>query len=133
MITREEITKGAEIPKEYEANLLKLLEIMNLIRAKYGKIMRITSGFRSESEHLRIYREKGITDKKKIPMKSKHLRALAADVADADGKLNAWCKENEEWLRSIGVWLETRQGGWQHFQIEAFGSYKPKGTIWFNP
>lgn len=133
MITMSELTKGAAIPAEYQANMAELLRKMNLIREAYGKPMLITSGFRSLSDHLRIYKEKGITDQSKIPMKSKHLFGQACDILDTDGKLNQWCKENEELLRNIGVWLETRQGGWQHFQIESFGSYKPKGTIWFNP
>lgn len=133
MITREEILKGNECPPELEENLKLLLERMNNVRAHYGKPMQITSGLRTKEDHLRIYKQKGITDKSKIPMKSKHLFCLACDVYDPSGELNEWCTSNEDLLRDIGIWLETRQGNWQHFQVWPFGSYKAEGTIWFNP
>jgi hypothetical protein len=84
-------------------------------------------------DHKRIYRNKGITDESKIPMKSKHLFGQAADISDSDGLFNNWCKENEKLLLSIGVWLEHRQGGWQHIQSVPFRSYKVGGSIWFKP
>lgn len=137
MITEAEILKGritrAEMPPEHIANLDILLDRMNKVRTLYGVAMTITSGYRSNAEQIRVYAAKGITDIKKIPMGSKHLICAAVDVADTDGKLNQWCKDNEEALREIGVWLETRQGGWQHFQVLPYGSYNPKKTIFFNP
>lgn len=39
----------------------------------------VTSGYRSMAHHLRIYAEKGITDKSKIPMGSYHLTGKAVD------------------------------------------------------
>ena len=39
----------------------------------------ITSGYRSMAHHLKIYAEKGITDKSKIPMGSYHLQGKAVD------------------------------------------------------
>ncbi len=118
---------------EVQANLAILLERMNKVRELYGKVMRITSGLRTKEDQIRVYAEKGITDITKIPMGSAHLSGQAIDVYDADGTLNQWCKDHEKELIEIGVWLETRQGSWQHLQIKPFRSYKPGGTIWFNP
>lgn len=136
MITMAEILKDKKLEDqtpEVQANLAILLERMNKVRELYGKPMRITSGLRTEADQIRVYAEKGITDISKIPMKSKHLRGAACDVADSDGALNTWCKLNEEKLRELGIWLETRQGGWQHFQVLPYGSYTEKKTIFFNP
>lgn len=135
-ISMEELLKGAKLEEQDQSiqnNLVILLEKMNKIREAYGKPMVVTSGLRDMQNHLRIYREKGITDISKIPMKSKHLYGLAVDIADGNGDLNKWCKENEEYLRNLGIWLETRQGGWQHFQIAPYGSYNESKSIFFNP
>lgn len=136
MITIQELLSGnnlEEQSQDIKDNLANLLIKMNKIRDKYGKIMRVTSGLRSISQHLSIYSKKGIIDKSKIPMKSKHLQGLACDVYDPNCEVYNWCKQNEDFLKQLGVWLETRQGNWQHFQIVPFKSYKPGGTIWFNP
>lgn len=125
--------KWEDLDSETQSNIDVLLERMNIVRELYGKPMVITSGLRTKEDQIRVYKDKGITDISKIPMKSKHLYGCAVDVADSDGKLNQWCKDNEEKLREIGIWLETRQGGWQHFQIQPYGSYTPKKTIFFNP
>ena len=135
MISMKEITNKDldSLPDDIAMNLNSLLEKMNLIRNKYGKPMTVTSGFRTKEDHLRIYAEKGITDPKKIPMGSKHLSGLACDISDPNSELYKWCLANEDYLIQIGVWLEHRQGPWQHFQIEPFKSYQLGGTIWFHP
>jgi LAS superfamily LD-carboxypeptidase LdcB len=136
MISMQELLKDAKFEDQEQSiqdNLTLLLERMNKVREAYGKSMVVTSGLRTMADHLRIYAAKGITDKSKIPMHSKHLVGLAVDIADSDGSLNQWCKDNVELLRDIGIWLENRQGGWQHFQVAPFGSYQPDGTIFFNP
>lgn len=122
-----------EIPAEHYRNMQDLLTKINKVRTAYGKVMTPTNCYRSKAHHLNIYRAKGITDESKIPMASKHLSGCAVDIYDPMGMLNKWCKDNESYLRSIGLWLEVRQGNWQHFQTKPFGSYKEGGTIWFNP
>lgn len=132
MILKEEILKGATCPPEFKNNLLVLLERINKVRQAWGKPMLVTSGFRSREDQLRIYKAKGIPESK-IPWGSSHLTCEAIDIYDPNGTLNAWCKTNEELLRSFGLWLEVRQGNWQHFQTKPFRSYTEKGTIFFNP
>lgn len=136
MITMKELLKDAKFEdqsQEIQDNLVELLVRINKVRAAYGKPMNVTSGFRSMADHLRIYAQKGITDQSKIPMQSNHLYGRAVDISDPNGELNGWCKKNQQVLENIGIWLETRQGGWQHFQINPFKSYVKGGTIWFNP
>lgn len=105
---------------EIAKNLSILLERINKIRTAYGKIMVVTSGLRSDADQARI--------NPKAP-KSNHLKGLAVDISDPDGSLNAWCKANVKLLEEVGLWLEERQGNWQHFQCVA-----PKsGNRFFNP
>lgn len=123
---RKDILKGLELPKEYESNLNILLERINELESKFGKFKFIvTSGFRDMANHLRIYKEKGITDKSKIPMKSKHLTCEAVDISDPEFVLTKWCKENEKVLEEIGLWCEDDTSVKRlHLQIVAPASGK---------
>jgi len=119
MITREEILGGKKCPSELENNLSELLLKINKVRALYGLPMVVTSGFRSMEDHIRIYKNKGITDKSKIPMKSKHLFAQAVDISDPDKKLQKWIKDHIKEMEEIGLWFESFDAtpNWVHFQI----------------
>jgi uncharacterized protein YcbK (DUF882 family) len=138
MISMDELLSGNKLedqPQETQDNLKDLLEKMNKVRVAYGKPMTVSSGLRSIKHHLEIYAAKGITDKSKIPMKSKHLYGLAVDIADADGKLKEWVKANIKLMEEIGFWFESFDATttWVHFQTQPFGSYKEGGTRFFNP
>jgi uncharacterized protein YcbK (DUF882 family) len=118
----DEVLKGAKLEdqtSEIQDNLKKLLEKLNLLRAAYGKPMIVTSGLRTMADHLRIYREKGITDKSKIPMQSRHLLGLACDFGDSKQELQKWCLANVAKLEEIGLWLEDFSAtvNWVHVQI----------------
>lgn len=109
---------------EIDANLLIVLEKMNKIRTAYGKIMVVTSGLRDTVQQNTL-----IAAGKSNAPKSHHLTGEACDILDTDGELHKWCKDNEKILEDIGLWMEERQGVWQHFQIVA-----PKsGHRWFQP
>ena len=99
---------------------------------KHNKQMpKMTSGVRTEADQIRVYAEKGITDKSKIPMNSKHLDGKAIDVADSKGELGRWLIENEDKLKEAGLYIEdpSTTNGWIHFQTE-----KPKyGKTIFQP
>lgn len=129
-ITREDILKGKECPKDYVSYLEKLIKGTNKLQERYGKLQFvITSGFRTLLEHIEIYRRKGITDPKKIPMKSKHLFCQAVDIEDKDGKFYKWCQQNEAILKELGLHYELGTRGWVHIQIVA----PPSGKIGFWP
>lgn len=138
MIRQNEIINDENfknLTSELKANLVILLEKLNKVRALYGKPMNVTSGFRSMEDHLRIYKNKGITDINKIPMKSKHLFCQAADFSDPSGELKKWAELHEKELLEIGVWLEAANStpGWIHIQSVQYGSWLPGKSIWFNP
>lgn len=120
-----------DLPKDHQGNIMILLERINRIRSAYNKSMIVTSPYRSMADHLRIYKEKGITDPAKIPMKSRHLYGQAVDISDPNRELQKWCKANEALLVTIGLWMEdfSATPNWCHFQTEP-----PKsGKRWFLP
>lgn len=122
MIAFNELIKGtslADIPIAHQQNLQDLLNKVNQVRTAWAKPMTVTSGYRSMQDHLRIYSQKGITDKSKIPMQSNHLYGKACDISDPKRELQAWCKANESLLASIGLWMEdfSATPTWVHFQI----------------
>lgn len=134
MIEMKELLKKAKLEDqtpEIQANLKILLERLNKVRVAWGKPMTSTSGLRTMADHLRIYKEKGITDQTLIPMKSKHLSGEADDISDPQQELQAWCKENVEKLEEIGLWMEdfSATPTWVHFQIVPPRS----GKRWFVP
>lgn len=130
IIAKELNPKNFPVNEEQKANLEILLERMNQIRQLYGKPMVITSGLRSLDDHLRIYREMGVIDQSKIPMKSKHLIGAACDVLDTDGSLMKWCRANVTHLETIGLWIEDDSSVPRvHFQIQAPSS----GNRFFKP
>lgn len=138
MIDLKELLKGkdfASLPKEHQDNLLVLLERINKVRIAYGRSMIITSCIRTKEDQIRIYNQKGITDINRIPMKSKHIICAAVDISDPKRELQVWCQNNQELLRSIGLWLEDFRytQNWVHFQIMPYGSYKEGGSIFFIP
>lgn len=77
---------------------------------------------------------RSIADQKRInpkAMGSSHLYGCAVDIADADGKLKAWCKANQKKLIECGLWMESPEATktWCHLQ-----SYCPKSmNRIFNP
>lgn len=111
---------------EHKNNYSVLKARVAVILAKFGQVRPVTSGYRSMADHLRIYAEKGITDKNKIPLKSKHLFGQALDIADSDGKLKEFLKNNVSLLEENGLWCEdfSYTKTWVHFQIVAPASGK---------
>jgi len=131
-ISMNEILEGKKLEDQaldIQENLKILLERANKIRSAWGKPMTITSGLRTMKDHLRIYKEKGITDTSKIPMKSKHLYGKALDIFDPGLVLTKWLKANPKILEEAGLWCEEGNSNWVHIQIEP-----PKsGNRWFLP
>lgn len=118
-----------EVPIAHQHNLEILRERMNSLREVYGHPMHVTSGYRTEADQLRIYRERGVPDHK-IPMNSQHLKGGACDILDRDGSLMKWTRENEQLLVDLGLWVEDDPSQPRvHYQINP-----PKsGNRFFKP
>lgn len=134
MIAFNELIKGSvlsDIPIQHQQNLDELLKRINVIRAAWGKPMLVTSGYRSLQDHLRIYSQRGITDRSRIPMASQHLSGEAVDISDPNKELQAWVLQNVALLEQVGLWCESFDStvNWAHFQIRP-----PKsGNRFFKP
>lgn len=100
-------------------NAGQLIERLNALGFKPARVF--SSCLRSRQSQIRIYKEKGITDESKIPFGSCHLTGEAVDIADPDGKLGAWLKENKKKLEELGLYVEDLKytPGWCHLQIRA--------------
>lgn len=136
MITFKELMGShviSEIPIAHQHNLETLLVCVNKLREEWGKPLIVTSGYRSLQEHLQIYSKKGITDRSKIPMKSKHLEGNSVDFADPDGSLYQWAFNNQGKLTEWGIWCELGTKGWLHCQCVPYGSYVEGKSRFFQP
>jgi uncharacterized protein YcbK (DUF882 family) len=109
---------------EIDANLLVLLNKINQVRTAYGIPMIVTSGLRDQAQQQQL-----IAEGKSNAPRSHHLTGEAVDIYDPDGKLHEFTLNNQALMESIGLYMETRQGSWQHYQIVAPAS----GKRWFNP
>lgn len=120
---------------EHQQNIDDLVERLNRFRSAYGEPMIVTSGYRTDADHRRIYKAKGVSENK-IPWGSKHLSGQACDFADADGALKAWVRQNESFvLNSCGLWAEhyAATPSWLHIQSVPYGSWKKGKSLWFRP
>jgi uncharacterized protein YcbK (DUF882 family) len=124
-ISWDELLCGYEeddITADHLANLKTLHEKINTLREKFGKPLSVSNAYRSKAHHLAIYKKKGITDEKKIPMKSHHLYGEAVDLAGPNVKaFKKWLLENEELLEEQGLYFEDFKytKNWVHIQIVA--------------
>lgn len=124
----------ADVPIKIQQNIDELLKCVNLLRADWGKPLRVTSGLRTMNDHLRIYSEMNPPrHPPNVPMQSNHLKGLACDFADPDGSLYAWALLNETKLEHWGLWCEAATKNWLHVQCVPYGSYKPRASRFFKP
>lgn len=116
MITKDEILMGRDkkYPEEYTEeisnNIDCLLDAMNVIRKAYNKPMVVASGWRPSAIN---------EDTANAAKKSNHLKGLAVDIKDVDGKLWKWVLLNLDLMKRLGVYLEDKRWTptWVHFQI----------------
>lgn len=132
MISFKEMIKGmviSDVPIAHQQNIQELLNRLNVLREAWGKPMKVTSGYRTTQDQLRIYRGKGVSDDR-IPFGSQHLKGAACDIYDPDLSLTKWLKENKsERLVEVDLYCESGNLNWVHFQL-----YPPKsGNRWFLP
>ena len=115
---KELLNAGSHKWKESEVDTVTLRNLNDLVlklnALGYEPPMRATSCLRSLADQKRI---------NPSAMGSSHLYGCAADIADADGKLKAWCVKNKTKLVECGLWMEDPASTktWCHLQ-----SYAPK-------
>ena len=140
MIVPEELIDIEDLedaPLHVQWNLMVLHYKLNVLRRAYGRPMIINSGFRSETQHIRIY--DAINDRRavkglrplKVPWGSQHLIGAAADISDPKGNLKHFLEENHHLLEQLDLYLEDPEVtvGWIHVQL-----YAPKsGSRIFKP
>lgn len=128
-MTLKELLSGhslEDLPKEDQDNIFVLLERISRFRDIYGLPMRVTSGYRSIEDHIRIYQAINVP-LSKVPLGSKHLRGAAVDIYDGNGLLMKYCKSNSHLLEDIGLWCEDKDPRPRvHFQI-----YPPSSGLRF--
>jgi uncharacterized protein YcbK (DUF882 family) len=119
LITRDEILKGNVCPAEYEENLTKLLEALNIVRSNYGKPLVIVSGYRTPEYNKKVG---GYSN-------SAHLTCQAADIRDYSRDLTNWLLSNINLLVNTGLYMESPKFAvsWVHLQI------RPTKSRIFNP
>ena len=123
MITKAELLMGRDkaYPKDYTQeisdNLDKLLIPMNVVRKAYGKPMSPSSGWRPPSIN---------NSTPGAAKASTHMRGLAVDIKDPDGKLREWVLANLDLMQKLGLYFEDFRWtkGWVHFQCVPPGSGK---------
>lgn len=116
MIKKEEILKNRHIKyassytPEISDNIDKILIPLNILRKRYGKPMDVSSGWRPPAVNDAT---------SNAATKSNHLKGLAVDFKDSDGKLRDWVVEHLEWLAGLGFYFEDFRWtpGWVHLQI----------------
>ena len=121
MISKDEILIGRDklypndYTKEISDNIDKILIPLNVVRQRYAKAMYVSSGWRPPSVNEKL---------SNAGAKSNHLKGLAVDFKDPDGKLRDWVIAHLEWLAGLGFYFEDFRWtpGWTHFQIVPPGS-----------
>lgn len=106
MLGRHLIT---DVPINIQQNMQDLLLRINVVRKCYGIPMKVNSGYRTVTEQLKI---------NPAAPNSKHCEGRAIDIADADGALKAWAKDNLDVFEAVGLWLEDFDATktWLHAQ-----------------
>jgi uncharacterized protein YcbK (DUF882 family) len=115
---KELLNAGSHKWKESEVDTVTLRNLNDLVlklnALGYEPPMRATSCLRSLADQKRI---------NPSAIGSSHLYGCAVDIADADGKLKAWCVKNKTKLVECGLWMEDPASTktWCHLS-----SYAPK-------
>lgn len=120
------IYKLSEIPAELQPQFFAMADKVLALEARYGHRLIVTSFFRSMTHHLRVYKEKGITDPKLIPMKSWHLYCWAVDLVPENMPIAHFqAFLTEEILKEFDLWMEhpLDTPKWGHVQGQAYGSW----------
>ena len=98
----------AELTEDIQTNAAIVCGRANQLLLEFGEDRSLRSGWRPAA----------INNKVGGAPRSKLMTGHAVDIADPDGTLDAWCKDNPEVLERLGLWLEidTATPTWTHVQ-----------------
>ncbi len=108
--------KEHPLTDEMQTNLEGLLVAANKFRAKYGKPLTISSGYRPAAQNAAVGGAK----------KSSHLMCQAIDFNDKSKTLKDWVKSNPSVLEECDIYQEdpTYTSTWLHIQTRKTASGK---------
>lgn len=123
MITKDELLMGRDetfkdqYTQQISDNIDHLLDVMNIVRAEYGRPMRVTSGWRPATVNKSTAG---------AAPNSAHMTGEAVDISDGSGALRLWVLDNLELLTDLGLFMEDFNWtpNWVHFGIRKPGSGK---------
>jgi len=97
-------------------NIKRVAYVLSVYKHKLfnGQPITVTSGYRSPEHQIEVYRQKGITDKSKIPMGSYHLKGLAVDFVVGGFTIAQLYRLMD--IHHFGG-VEDTQGNWQHIDL----------------
>lgn len=103
---------ASDYTAEIQTNAANTVAKVNELLQVSGFSRRVTSGWRPAALNATV---------PGAAKKSNHIMALACDLEDKDGALDAWCETNLDKLEQVGIWLESPKStiGWSHWQIVA--------------
>jgi hypothetical protein len=92
------------------ANAHDLAARLNRLGDYWERQLTLTSGYRPDAINAKV---------PGAAKKSHHRICAAADIADPDGKLAAFCLADLPMLEHLGLWLEdpAHTKGWVHLQL----------------
>lgn len=87
----------------------------------YEPAMMFSSCLRSLEKQKQVYRDKGITDESKMPLRSAHLSGEGVDISDPKQELQRWLKKHVKKLEELGLYVEDFDSTptWVHLQTRA--------------
>ena len=110
MITLDQYLMGRKegLTPDLLKNAQDTINKVNRLLQLFGSTRKVTSGYRPAAINAAVGGAK----------RSKHMLCKACDLEDRDGKLDAWCYDNQPKLAEIGLWLEhpSATPGWCHIQ-----------------
>ena len=112
-----DVSHASELTAEIRSNAAETVRRINLILDAYA----LRTGDTRQRSFNSGWRPAAINAATPGAAKtSKHMLALAGDVSDSDGALDAWCSSNDGKAALIlhKLWMEhpSNTPGWTHFQ-----------------
>ena len=94
-----------------EANVARLLGLVNVLLTRYGAHPKVSSGWRPPQLNAST---------PNAAPNSKHMTGQAIDLADPDGDLDEWLMSDAglDVMNAVGLWMEhpAATKGWSHLQ-----------------